>query len=116
MLPDFLEKLRTPLNDKELNFEKKDFVKILQDLSEKAQVKIDFDKLVLQLEPSMRLWNLTIAPKTSIDMVLQRKLLVQFPWLKVNYKYDHVVVMQEGVPKTKVPNAAPAPPVIPPTP
>jgi hypothetical protein len=99
----FLEKLKAPLSNEELTYEVDDYTRIFEKLSKKAEVKITFDKTVKQLPPKARKWKLTIPPNTSIESVLQGKLLTEFTSLKAKYEYDHIVIKHETTPATDSP-------------
>ncbi len=96
-----MEKLRAPVSDRALNYEKIDLVEILKETAERLQVNIEVHASVKNRPKNLRLWTLKTTPKTTLMAVLRKKLTGQFDYAEVLFENDTIFVMTKEAAKNR---------------
>lgn len=88
---DMGEKLHQKLSPP-LNFQDRDLVELLRELSERTGVVIDVSEEVRALPSQNRRWTFQSAEDLTLFLLFQEKLPQKFPDLTVDYQFDRVLV------------------------
>ncbi len=107
--PELSEKLNTVISKEPIQYDRRDFVTILEELSSSLGVKIDMHESVKQMEGKKRLWTAEIPANTTLMSLVQVNLLTGFDDLTVRYLADGILVIT----KAAVAAQEPAPPAQP---
>lgn len=100
-----MEKLRAPVSDGVLSYEKKDLVEILQEIAERMQVNLEIDPSIEKKQKTQRLWDLNTGPETTLMSLLREDLVSQFKFAEVLFEYDTIFVLtKEAAKKRKAEN------------
>ncbi len=98
---DLMEKLRAPVNETPLTYDRTDFVTILEEIAEGLQVKLKIHPSIRNRQASRRLWTLNTTPETTLMSLLREDLRNQFKFVEVLFEYDTIVVLTKEAAKNR---------------
>lgn len=103
--PGLMTKLNRPLGDAPIVFEDADFVDVLRSLATRADVVIEIDPRVLEMEEDRRGWSIHTEETTSLSSLLREDFRNAFTDLEVVYQYDKIVVTPKSENETRPANS-----------
>ena len=84
--------LKQPLSEDPLVFEGESLVEVLQALSQRVSLPLQFTDDVSALPTEQLQWTVTVPPRTSFWVVLYQYVQPNFPQLSVRFESDRIVV------------------------
>jgi len=93
--PELHNKLTKPLETEVRKVNEQDFVRILRQFGEQANVPLEFSKAVRGLPREARAWSFEAKPDMSLLHILQSEFSKAFPKLEWAYQYDKILVRRK---------------------
>ena len=96
---DLMDKLSAPVSTEELSYERKDFVKILNEIAKDVGVKLQIDESVQSMQPNRRRWTFKTTPEKTLISLLQDDLVGKFNYIVVKFNDDTISIMTKQAAK-----------------
>jgi len=91
--PEFHRKItEEPLAEEALVFENKAYVYILTQLTKRVDVEFEVAKPISEIPKEQKRWSVEVKPGTSLRALLEEQFLKAFPQLKVDYRFDKILL------------------------
>lgn len=90
--PDLVKKLSAAISDTPLEYNQRDLVEVLEELSTQLGIAIHVGQPVKDLPPDQRLWTVKLEPGASLMTLLRDHLQKTFAQLDVVYQFDKLLI------------------------